>query len=113
MESMSPTRRAVLYGNTIFLAGLAVQYANRPGLEIVTIDADQQSAEQQLDTSLPDVIVFDLTAAQPDSAFHLIQKNPDLLLVGVDVTSDQVLVLSGYTSPVFSNEDLLKVIEER
>lgn len=108
---MLQARRAVLYGNTIFLAGLAVQYANRPGLEIMTIDADQPHAEQQLDASAPNVIVFDLTAAQPDRAIHLLKKNPGLVLVGVDATSDQVLVLSGHTSPVLTTDDLLRMIE--
>jgi hypothetical protein len=112
MKTMPQTRRTVLYGNTIFLAGLAVQCANRPGLEIMMIDADRQYAEQQLEASSPHVIVFDLTASHPERAFHLLQKNPDLVLVGVDVTSDQVLVLSGHSSPVLTSEDLLKVIEE-
>ena len=107
---MSLTRRAVLFGNTIFLAGLAVQYANHPGLEIMMIDTGQPNAEQQLDACSPDVVVFDLTASQLIGTFHLVKMNPGLVLLGVDATSDQVLVLSGHMSSVLTTDDLLKVI---
>jgi hypothetical protein len=69
---MSLTRRAVPFGNTIFLARLAVQYANHPGLEIMTTDTGQPNAEQQLDACSPDVVIFDLTASQLTSTFHLV-----------------------------------------
>ncbi len=107
---MSLTRRVVLFGNTIFLAGLAVQHVNHPGLEIITTDTDQPNAEQELNACSPDVVVFDLTASQLTSTFHLVKMNPGLVLLGIDATSDQVLVLSGHMSSVLTTDDLLKVI---
>lgn len=107
---MRTLRRTVLYGNSVFLAGLALNCSNRPGLETATIDTDDPDAEQQLRALSPDVIVFDL-AAQPESAVRLLKECPDLRLIGVDATSNKLIVLSGYRSSVLTMDDLVHVID--
>ena len=61
----------------------------------------------------PDVIVFDLASKQSDSAVALWKAQPEVLLIGVDLATDQMLVLSGESSHVLTPDDLVQVIEMR
>lgn len=109
---MPPSRRIVIYGNSISLAGIAVNCSNRPGLEIVSIDADDPQAAQRLQGAAPDVVIFDVTA-HPDSALALFRALPHIICIAMDPASDQVLLLSGQRAPVLSTADLMKLISYR
>ena len=58
-----------------------------------------------------DVVIFDLAMAQPEFAIALWKAQPRLLLIGVDLTTGQALVLSGQPSRLLTMDDLLQVIE--
>lgn len=111
-EQMPPSRRIVLYGNSIALAGIAVNCANQPGLEIVSIDVQDPEARQRLQELAADVIIFDL-AAQPSDAITLFKSHSHLVLVGVDQASGQVLVLSGQHAAALSAKDLINLVNKQ
>jgi len=81
------------------------------GLQVLTVDADVHDAAHRVCVLRPDVVLFDLGAAQPDFAVTLWKGQPDLLLIGVDLATNQALVLSGHRTRAYTTEDLLQVIQ--
>jgi hypothetical protein len=96
----------VLYGNSIALAGVGASLGARPGLRIVQATA----AADVLSTLDPDVIVFDLAAAQPD-VVALWRLCPNVLPIGVDMLEHRAVVFSERSSRALTTDDLLRVIE--
>jgi hypothetical protein len=112
-KPMPPSRRVVLYGNSIALAGIAVNCSNHPGLEIVMIDGGDPAAARRLKELATDVVIFDLAESRPDLTIALLRERPGLLLLGVDPSRNDMLVLSGHPERALSMEDLLQVVNRK
>ena len=98
-----------LYGSSLALASIGASLQGRSELQVIRVDPVSTPPE-----FLPleaDIVVFDLTTAQPDCAIALWRTRPRLLLIGVDLKEHEALVLSGEHSPVVTPDDLLRVIE--
>lgn len=96
----------VLYGNSLALSGVGASLEAHPGLRIVQVAA----AVDALSTLEPDVIVFDLAAAQPD-VLGLWRQHPHVLPIGVDMLEHRAVVFSEQSSRARTADDLLRVIE--
>jgi hypothetical protein len=108
---MEKIRRVVLYGSDLVVSTIGANLRGRPGFQIVQIDPLLPDALQRLETARPDVVLFDLVGTQPDFAIAVLRKHPGLLLIGMDLRSDKMLVMSGEESRLLTAEDLLHVIE--
>lgn len=87
--------RVMLYGNTLVVDALGASLASCPGMELLRVDAPLAELAARLDDLHPDALLFDVSAAQSDLVVRLLRERPELLLIGVDPASDQVLLLSG------------------
>jgi hypothetical protein len=112
-KPMPPSRRIVLYGNSIALAGIALNCAKQTGLEIVTIDTGDPAAAQRLQELATDVVIFDLAESRADLTISLLRERAGLLLLGVDPSRNEMLVLSGHPERVLSTQDLLQVVNRK
>jgi len=65
----------------------------------------------KLEAPPPDVILFDLAAAEPNFAIPLLRSHPAIMLIGVDLKSNKMLVLFGEQSRLLTADDLVQVIE--
>ena len=101
----------VLFGNSLVVSSIGASLQGCPGLQVMAVDVPMHSAAQRLAALRPDVVLFDLAAAQPDFAITLWKAQPDLLLIGVDLARNQALVLSGQPTRALTTEDLLQVIQ--
>ena len=108
---MEGVRKVVLYGSDLVVSTVAANLRGREGFQIVQIDPLLSDALQRLEAVSPDVVLFDLAGAQPDFAIAVLRKHPGLLLIGVDLGSNKMLVMSGEESRLLTAEDLLHVIE--
>ena len=86
-DERSPADRAVL-------AALPALLAPQPDLDVVGIIA-MAASEQTLCALRPNVIIFDLGAVQPAFHYALVEHVPGLILVGIDASTNRVLVWSG------------------
>jgi len=107
----------VLFGSSLVVSSIGASLQGCSGLQVMAVDleasatAAMPSAAQRLAALRPDVVLFDLAAAQPDFAITLWKAQPDLLLIGVDLATNQALVLSGQPTRALTTEDLLQVIQ--
>ena len=61
----------------------------------------------------PRAVLFDLAMGQPDFVVPLLREQPDLLLIGVDPSSNEMLVLSSHPAQALSISDLVEAIQGR
>lgn len=104
-------RTVILYGNSLAVSSVGASLRECDGLRVLPVSTGAADAVSELIELQPDVVIFDLSATQPNFAVALLQTRPGLLLVGVDLKTDKALVLSSQTSDVLTTEDLLHLIE--
>lgn len=106
-------RTVVLFGNSLVMSSIGASLRDRGDLQLVTLDARAPDAAQRLQALGPDVVLFDLATAEPDFAVTLLKQHTRLLLIGVDLTTAKMLVLSGHESSMLTTEDLMNVIQKQ
>ncbi len=98
-----------MYGKSLILRTVSASLAASPHLELISL-APPFPGIRELVALEPDVIIFDRDAAQPEAAFALLQACPHLLLIGIDASTDQMLLWSGQRSRALSMQDLVQAI---
>lgn len=96
-------KRILLYGTSIFLAGLAAQLQRVPGLRV----RQQANFSGLVDLGDLDVVVVDLNDAAYADAHDLVRVRPDLTLVVVNTGSSAVTVISGHVYLAHDMDDLV------
>ncbi len=109
---MKKTRVAV-YGRSLNMAGIAASLRADPTLEVVCVDPDSPTAMQHLNEPTLAVIAFDLGAVPSALSISLLCQQPDLLLIGVDPSSNEMLALSSHTAQALAVQDLVNIIHQR
>ena len=107
---MVQNSRLILFGNSVFLAGIKAQLEQVPALELITMEASQTKVVDRIRACQPRAVIFDLTMECPDFAVSLLHELPGLLQIGVDPNSNELLILSGQQERAVALTDLLKVI---
>jgi hypothetical protein len=105
-------RRVILYGRSVILGTVGVSLERYADLEIIPLSPPLPGAEE-LEALAPDVILFDVDAGRPEAAFTLLETWPNLLLVGVNPESDQIVLWSSSRGSALVTEDLVRVISPR
>jgi hypothetical protein len=84
-------KQILLYGTSIFLAGLAAQLQRTPGLQVRC----QADLSGPVDLGEIDAAIVDLNDTAPADVLALLRARPDLKIVGVSACNSAVTVLSG------------------
>lgn len=105
--------RVVVYDSSIHMASIAASLKTDPTLDVVGIHPSAAQSLQYLTELGPAVIVFDIGNSPPGLGIRPLRDHPCLLLIGVDQSSDQVLVLSCHKEQVLATADLIKVIHQK
>jgi hypothetical protein len=105
--------RVVVYGNSLSMAGIAASLKAEAGLAIVPIDPHDPTARQMINEIDPAVIAFDLNEPSMGLDIFLLRERPGLLLIGVDLASDKLLVLSSHASQAQCMADLIDIIRRK
>jgi len=104
-------RKVILYGDSLILEGIHTNLRCCPDLEMVSLVPPLPKAKVLHQLS-PDVIIFDLEANNLEALLELLQTNPQLLLIGIDLMTNQMLLWSGEHSHALSLPNLVKVIQD-
>jgi len=104
-------RKVVLYGNSLFLAGVEASLTDRTGLEVSRLEANLPDVQERLNALGPDVVILDMAESNAEFALTILREHPGLPLIGLDLSkNNQVLVLSGQEREAFTAHDLTAVI---
>jgi hypothetical protein len=107
---MGADPRLILYGNSVMLAGIGTELQRHGLFDLITLEPGCPGALHRICALEPRAVLFDLAAAQPDFTIALLRDRPELILIGVDPSSDKVLLLSGRQERPASVADLLQVL---
>ena len=110
---MSTHSCVVLYGNSVFLAGIKAELELDPGIELIAVDTGSTDVMERIRDHKPGALLCDLAEGQPDFAVALLREQPSLLLIGVDPSSDELLVLSNWPAQALNLADLIELIRIR
>ena len=108
---MTPQRIIVLYGPSLSVAAIGSGLAGQPGWRTITVEPTAPDAARHLRELRPDVVLYDLAAAQPETTLLLMKECPGLLLIGIDLTNNQAMVLSCEQPKLFTTDDFMQLIE--
>lgn len=105
---MNPLR-IVLVGRSVLLDTLAAGLRRFPGIAIIPLPAPPLGMEP-LAALRPDAIIFDVGADFPQCAFVLLQRRPDLRLIGLDADRNRAVVWSGQQHNELSLNKLARLL---
>jgi hypothetical protein len=110
-EQAKARRKVGIYGSQLVISAIGASLQQKPGLDVQQIEGPFPKTTGQLSQPIPDVILFDLAAAQPHIAIPLIANHPAIMVIGVDLRNNKMLVLSGKEISLLTPEDLVQAIE--
>lgn len=110
---MEKRRRVVVYGHSLNMAGIVASLKADPTLEVLCVDIDSPKTLQSVDENDITAIVFDLGDPPPRLNITLLRDLPGLLLIGVDPSRDEMLVLSSHPEQALTVADLVKVLRQQ
>lgn len=104
--------RVVVYDSSLYMAGIAASLRTDPTLDVVSVHPRSGEAWQHLNELQPAVIAFEMSQVPVGLGIRLLHDHPYLLLIGVDQSSAEMLVLSCQQQQALAVADLLKVIHQ-
>ena len=107
---MKPSIRVAVCGNSLHMAGLAASLQAHPDVVVLRIPGNPAALLQVLDELAPVVAALDLDETPGELVMSLLRDRPGLVLVGVDPSSDKMLVLSGREERPVTAAELLQAI---
>ena len=110
---MASKTSVVLYGKSVFMAGIKAQLERDPDIALITLQFGSKEVNEKIRDIKPNAFIFDLSEGQPNFAIPLLREQPGLRLIGVDPSSDEVLVMSCHLVQALSMADLLAVIHQK
>jgi len=110
---MEQRRRVAVYGNSLNMAGIIASLKADTTLEVLCVNLDSPNVRQSLDENDLAAIVFDLSDPPLRLDVTLLLDRPGLLLISVDPSRDEMLVLSSHPEQALSMADLVSVIHQK
>jgi hypothetical protein len=100
------TKKILLYGNSILIAGLTSKLEQVAGLEVTCAEDGDLG-----DLSGLDMIVVDLRDNKTSQSLPRLCTAPGVLLVGMDAITNTLTVLTSQTHPAHSMQDVLEALK--
>ena len=103
-------RTVLLYGRSLLLPLVAACLKENPELGVMHATT-WWKASKLVAEAVPDVLIFDTSDAHQSDILLLLAKNPDLLLIGLDVEFNQAVVLGGQEAESLSLQGVRQIVE--
>ena len=95
------------------MAGIVASLKEDTTLEVLCVDLDSPDARQSVDEHDLAAIIFHLSDPPLHLEVTLLRGRPGLLLIGVDPSRDEMLVISCRPAQALSVTDLVNVIHQK
>ena len=100
----------VLLGDSVLMDGVAVSLGGCQELGVARIDTPVMDIEACIASLKPDLVVFELDSLYSLHILSLLVKQPDIQLVGLDLTASRVIVLNSHQHTTRSMDEFSHVI---
>lgn len=110
MENQKRARKIGILGSQLFISAIGASLAENPEFIVKKIEDPFPCISVQPGEDSPDVILFDLSANQPQSLITLIHNHPATLVIGADLANRRMVAYCGRESRLLTMEDLLREI---
>jgi len=100
-------KSVLLYGDSIFLTGLAAQLRDRDDVVV----RQQAQTVGLLDLGGLDAVIVDFNAVDADAVLSILRARPDIQVVGVSAPGGAVTVLSGKVYLAHALADVVGCLE--
>ncbi len=107
---MSLTPRLVLFGNSVFLAGIKAELKTSTHVELITVETDTPDVVNLIRRRNPTAVIFDLSIGYPSFVLSLLQDQPGLLLIGMMPSSDEMFLFLSQHAHAQKIQDFIQVI---
>ena len=104
---MDTLQKVMFYGNSLVLCGIQASLRTCPGFEVIAIDSPVSQTE--ILAFDPSVVIFDLGAIESNFLVAQTQALPNLLLIGVDAESHEVL-LTGQAASSITLDHITQIV---
>jgi hypothetical protein len=104
--------RVALLGSSLTLASIGAALATSPELELLSAELPCDDPPSRVDALAPNVVIFDLAAGLPDHSLRHLAERPDLALIGLDLESGRMLLLSGERATLSTTDDLVRAVKK-
>lgn len=108
---MGECQRVILYGDSLLLVAIGSSLAGFPALEVVVQNASPTAALPDFGLMLASVVIFDLAERLSETVLALIEKQPDMLIIGLDSAGERMLLLSGQKAHTMTANRLVQLID--
>ena len=108
---MENRRFVVLFGDSLLMDTVEASLGCQQGLDVMRIQTDDDDVEACVRSIRPDLVIFDWDTTFPQFAISLLRDHPGVPLVGLDLTSCKVIVLSSQQYTATTARDLTQVIQ--
>jgi hypothetical protein len=106
------SHRVALLGTTVGLASIGAALAAVPELELFPVRVVRENVTAWVDSFAPDVVVFDLAAGLPEHILRYLVARPGLPLIGFDLETRKMLLLSGELATLSTSDDLVQAVKK-
>ena len=103
-------KRVLLWGNSLFIAGLQASLEMVPGLDLQQVDSRPEQIRELMMVWRPDVLILEITQLKSAYSLSLLPDFPELKVIGLDIEDNRLQVFSGSISYEPTPEQLLLVI---
>lgn len=103
-------KRIVLYGNSVVVGGVGASLERTAEYEVIHVPPSLPGTSE-LESTAPDVVVFDVDSGHAEAVFSLLETRPELLVLGVSPEGEVVQCWSRRLCRARSIRDLTALIE--
>jgi chemotaxis response regulator CheB len=107
---MKQQKTVVVYGSSLFSAGIEASLQRIQEFLVVQIDETQADAVEHINVLRPDVMVVDASTSPWNFAITCLQQNPSMALIGIEPANSSVLMISGQYTVLSSMKELTRMV---
>ena len=111
--SMTRTKKVLLCGSSLYIAGLQSSLEMVTGLEVRRVEGRIDLLREQLRTESPEALILELGSLPGDFCLDLLSEFPHLMLIGLDTQSNRLLEISVQQEAPLAAADLVSLIRGR
>ncbi|MDY0040166.1 MAG: hypothetical protein RBS57_07615 [Desulforhabdus sp.] len=108
---MEECQRVVLYGDSLLLVAIRCSLAVFSSIEVITQNLSVEAALPDFCAMQASVVIFDLNEVPSRMVLSMIEKQPKLLIIGLEAAGERMLLLPGWKTHSMTVKYLIQLIE--